>query len=51
MQLLLYNFKYLDGLDPEGKKCTTAESKVERSPPTKKAIFIKTNLSYKLKTS
>ena len=30
MQLLLYNFKYLDGPDPEGKHFKTAESKVER---------------------
>ena len=27
-QLLLYNFKYLDGPDPEDKNCTTAESMV-----------------------
>ena len=25
-QLILYNFKYLDGPDPEGKNYTTAES-------------------------
>ena len=46
--LLRDNFNYLDGPDPEDQSCTTAESQqVERSPTTKMAIFIQTNLSYK----